>query len=285
MKTYRAELIGLLGCPVDENPTVVPIEAAFHALHRNGRYITMQVQPEGLGDAIRGLRATSFLGTHITLPHKVSVLKYLDELSPEAALIGAVNTVVFRSGKAYGENTDGKGFLMSLEQNGISPAGKTVTILGAGGAARAIAVELALRGAKKLYIINRSEARGTALAALVRERVGTEAQWLPFPKDCAIPQGTDLLVQATNIGLFPDSSCPAIHYESLTAQTVVCDIIPNPTDTAFLQKARARGCRTLNGLDMLVNQGAISFRLWTGAEPPREVMKRALKEAYGAEDL
>lgn len=284
MKSYRAELIGLLGCPVDENPTVVPIEAAFRALHRNGRYITMQVQPEGLGDAIRGLRATSFLGTHITLPHKVSVLKYLDELSPEAELIGAVNTVVFRDGKAYGENTDGKGFLMSLEQNGISPAGKTVTILGAGGAARAIAVELALRGAKKLYIINRSEARGTALAALVHARVEAEAQWLPFPTDCAIPVDTDLLVQATNIGLFPDPSCPAIHYESLTEQTVVCDIIPNPADTVFLQKARARGCRTLNGLDMLVNQGAISFRLWTGTEPPLEVMKRALTEAYGAEE-
>lgn len=282
MRSYRAELIGLLGCPVDENPTVVPIEAAFRALGRNGRYITMQVQPEGLGDAIRGLRATSFLGTHITLPHKVSVLEHLDELSPEAALIGAVNTVVFRDGKAYGENTDGKGFIMSLEQNGISPAGKTVTILGAGGAARAIAVELALRGAKKLYIINRSEARGTALAALVRERVGAEAQWLPFPMDCAIPEDTDLLVQATNIGLFPDPSCPAIRYESLTAQTVVCDIIPNPADTAFLQKARARGCRTLNGLDMLVNQGAISFRLWTGVEPPLEIMKHALMDVYNA---
>lgn len=280
MKSYRAELIGLLGCPVDENPTVVPIEAAFRALRLNRRYITMQVQPADLGDAMRGLRAASFLGTHITLPHKVAVLEHLDELSPAAERIGAVNTVLFRNGKAYGENTDGKGFLLSLEQNGITPEGKTVAILGAGGAARAIAIELALHGAKKLYIINRSEARGTILADLVRSRTNAQAQWLPFPEHCNIPHDADLLVQATSIGLFPDASCPSIDFESLRSWMIVCDIIPNPADTAFLQKARAHGCKTLNGLDMLVNQGAISFRLWTGVEPPLDIMKDALASAY-----
>lgn len=280
MKCYRDELVGLLGCPVDENPTVVPIEAAFRALGRNGRYITMLVRPEDLGDAIRGLRATSFLGTHITVPHKIAVLQYLDELSPEARLIGAVNTVIFRDGKILGENTDGKGFMRSLEQNGISPKGLCVAILGAGGAARAIAVELASKGAQRIRIFNRSEERGRALAEHLRSKLQTDAQWLPFQPDCRIPADTELVVQATNIGLYPDPACPPIDYDSLRPEMTVCDIIPNPMQTRFLERAAARGCKTLNGFDMLVNQGAISFRLWTGAEPPLEVMKRALAAEY-----
>lgn len=283
MKCYRNELVGLLGCPVDENPTVVPIEAAFHALGMNGRYITMLVHPENLGDAIRGLRATSFLGTHITVPHKVAVLPYLDELSPEAAIMGAVNTVIFRDGKICGENTDGKGFLLSLKQNGIDPKGLHVAILGAGGAARAIAVELASHGARRIAIINRSEERGKALATLLRTKLNVDAEWLPFSPVCPIPDDTDLLVQATNIGLYPDSACPDIDFSTLRPNMTVCDIIPNPMETRFLKRAAERGCKTLCGFDMLVNQGAISFRLWTGKEPPLDVMKRALAAEYAQE--
>lgn len=280
MKCYRSELVGLLGCPVDENPTVVPIEAAFRALGMNGRYITMLVQPEDLGDALRGLKATSFLGTHITVPHKVAVLQYLDELSPEAALMGAVNTVIFRDGKSLGENTDGKGFMRSLEQHGVSPAGRHVTIIGAGGAARAISVELASKGAGKITILNRSRERGEELAALLRDKTQTDAVWQPFVPECAIPSDSELVVQATNIGLYPDPSCPPIDFSSLRPEMIVCDIIPNPIHTRFLARAAERGCVTLNGFDMLVNQGAVSFHLWTGIEPPLEAMKQALAAEY-----
>lgn len=280
MKCYRNELVGLIGCPVDENPTVVPIEAAFRALGMNGRYITMLVHPENLKDAVYGLRAASFLGTHITVPYKVAVLPYLDEISPEAAVMGAVNTVIFRNGKICGENTDGKGFMLSLEQNGIDPKGLRVAVFGAGGAARAIAVELAATGAKSITVLNRTKARGTDLAALLRDRLNADAEWIPFSPHCKIPEGIDLLVQATNIGLFPDPDCPDIDFSALRSDTVVCDIIPNPMRTLFLERAAECGCTTLSGFDMLVNQGAISFRLWTGKEPPLDVMKQALAAEY-----
>lgn len=272
--------MGLLGCPVDENPTVVTIEAAFRALGIDGRYLTMKVLPQDLGDAIRGLKATSFLGTHITIPHKVAVLPYLDQISPQAALIGAVNTVCFREGRSYGENTDGKGFLMSLQQGGVDLAGKRAVLLGAGGAARAIAVELAEHGMSHILIANRDPERGRALVELLNSRTAASARYVPLTPHFPIPADCHILVQATSIGLYPDPGCPDIDFSSLDPGTVVCDIIPNPIHTRFLQRAAERGCRTFSGFDMLVNQGAFSFQLWTGREAPIEAMKTALAAEY-----
>ena len=279
-KSYRSALVGLLGCPVDENPTVVTIEAAFRALDIDGRYITMKVLPEDLGDAIRGLKATSFLGTHITIPHKVAVLSYLDEISPNAALMGAVNTVYFRDGKICGENTDGKGFIMSLTQGGVELNAAHAVLLGAGGAARAIAVELANHGAAQLTIVNRSPERGQALARLINEKTAASARYVPLTPNFSIPSDCDILVQTTSIGLYPDPSCPHIDFSSLRPEIVVCDIIPNPIQTLFIQKAAEKGCRTFSGFDMLVNQGAFSFRLWTGKEAPIQAMKYDLAAEY-----
>lgn len=279
-KSYRSALIGLLGCPVDENPTVVTIEAAFRELGIDGRYITMKVLPEDLGDAIRGLKATSFLGTHITIPHKVKVLSYLDKISPGAALMGAVNTVYFRDGQICGENTDGKGFLMSLSQGGVELKGKTAVLLGAGGAARAIGIELACHGVSQLLIVNRSPDRGKELTALINEKTSASARYVPLTPGFVIPAHCDLLVQTTSIGLYPDPGCPDVDFDSLTPETVVCDIIPNPIRTKFLQRAAERGCRTFNGFDMLVNQGSFSFKLWTGKDAPIDAMKAALAKEY-----
>src|ERR1041385_4734786 len=158
---YKSELVGVLGFPVAENPTCVMQEAAFDALGLQWRYLTIEVKPESLPDAIRGVRAMGMKGINLTIPHKVAVLPLLDEISPDAAMIGAVNTVRREGDRLIGENTDGKGFLRGVRETaGIEPKGKRVVVLGAGGAARAITVELALAGARRITLLNRSIERG-----------------------------------------------------------------------------------------------------------------------------
>ena len=221
-------------------------------------------------------------GVNLTIPHKVEVLKYLDELSPAAEIIGAVNMVVNRDGKLWGENTDGKGFLLSLEQEGVSVKGKQVVILGAGGAARAIGVEAALAGAAKLIIVNRGRERGEELTRLIQERTPAQAEYLPWEGAIRIPSGTDILIQATCIGLYPHvEEKPEIAYDTVTAHMVVSDVVFNDPNTLFLQEAEKRGAKTINGLGMLVNQGARNFTLWTGAEAPVDVMTETLRREFG----
>lgn len=280
-KCYRSELIGLFGCPVDENPTVVIMEAAFKALGLNYRYNTMLVYPENLETAVKSLKALHMKGTHITIPHKVSVIPYLDRLTDTAALIGAVNTVYEDHGEMVGENTDGKGFIKSLEDEHIKISGKKAVILGAGGAARAIAVELALAGARKIIIVNRSRDRGETLVKLINEKTTAHAEFTLWEGCYNVDEDTDILVNCTSIGLYPDTNVPNIDYNTLKSTTVVCDIIPNPLHTRFMAKAQACGCKTLDGFSMLINQAAVSFKLWTGIDAPVEIMKMAMMKENG----
>ena len=275
-KCYRSELIGLFGCPVDENPTVVIIEAAFKALGLNYRYNTMLVYPEDLETAVKSLKALHMKGTHITIPHKVNVIPYLDRLTDTAALIGAVNTVYEDHGEMVGENTDGKGFINSLEDEQIKISGKKAVVLGAGGAARAIAVELALAGAQKIIIVNRSRDRGETLVKLINEKTKAHAEFALWEGCYNVDENTDILVNCTSIGLYPDTNVPDINYYTLKSTTVVCDIIPNPLHTRFMARAQACGCKTLDGFSMLINQAAVSFKLWTGIDAPVEIMKMAM---------
>ncbi len=202
---YLSELVGVFGYPVAENPTIVMQEAAFRAKGLNWRYLNIEVRPEQLAEAVVGLRAFNMRGINLTIPHKVAVIPFLDELSPEAELMGAVNTVVARDGKLIGNNTDGKGFLYSLREDaGLDPAGKRVVFLGAGGAARAMAVELALAGAAHITIVNRTTARGESLVQLLNEKTPAQAEFVLWQGDYSIPPETDILVNATSIGLFPD---------------------------------------------------------------------------------
>ena len=275
-KCYRSELIGLFGCPVDENPTVVIIESAFKDLGLNYRYNTMLVYPEDLEIAVKSLKALHMKGTHITIPHKVSVIPYLDRLTDTAALIGAVNTVYEDYGEMVGENTDGKGVIKSLEDEEIEISGKKAVILGAGGAARAIAVELALAGAQKIIIVNRSRDRGETLVKLINEKTKAHAEFALWKGCYNVDDNTDILVNCTSIGLYPDTNVPDINYYTLKSTTVVCDIIPNPLHTRFMARAQACGCKTLDGFSMLINQAAVSFKLWTGIDAPVEIMKMAM---------
>jgi shikimate dehydrogenase len=281
--SYKAELVGVFGYPVAENPTIVMQEAGFRAMGLNWRYLTIEVRPEQLADAMRGLRAFNMAGINLTIPHKVAVLQYLDGLSPGAELIGAVNTVVREGDRLLGHNTDGKGFVRSVrEEAGMDPQGKQVVFLGAGGAARAMSVEMALAGAAHITIVNRTPERGRALAALLQDRTPADAEFVPWQGEYSVPAGVDILVNATSIGLFPDvEDVPAVELASIHPGLLVCDVIPNPPHTAFLRAAQARGARTLDGLGMLVGQGAIAFKMWTGVDAPVDVMRQALEEVFG----
>lgn len=281
-KNYRAELVGAFGCPIEENPTGVMEEAAFAAKGLDYRYLTIRVEKGALKDAVAGVRAMNMRGINLTIPHKVEVLSYLDALSPAAELIGAVNTVVNDGGRLWGENTDGKGFLQSLQLAGVSVAGRTVTLLGAGGAGRAIAVECALAGAKRVLILNGSPQRGEELAALLREKTVADAAYLPWQGTASLPEGTDILVNATPIGLYPKvNEKPDIDYNGITPEMIVTDVVFNDPNTLFLQEAARRGAQTIDGLGMLACQGALNFTLWTGEEAPLEVMREQLRREFG----
>ncbi len=281
--SYLSDLVGVFGYPVAENPTIVMQEAAFRAKGLNWRYLNIEVRPEQLADAVAGLRAFNMRGINLTIPHKVAIIPLLDALSPEAELMGAVNTVVVEHGKLVGNNTDGKGFVQSLREDaGMDPAGKRVTFLGAGGAARAMAVEMALAGASHITIANRTPERGFSLVELLNEKTPTQADFEHWQGEYSVPDGADILANATSIGLYPDvDAIPAIDLNSISPELLVCDVIPNPPHTAFLQAAAAHGARTLDGLGMLVGQGAIAFRMWTGVEAPADVMRQSLEAVFG----
>jgi shikimate dehydrogenase len=273
-------LVACLGDPVAENPTEVMMNAAFEAMGLDWRYLTIEVKANDLGDAVRGLRACQFRGFNCTIPHKVAVLPLLDELSPAARKIGAVNCVAIRDGRLLGDNTDGKGFLQSV--SAVRPvAGLRVVILGAGGAARAIGVELALGGAGRITVVNRNPTRGETLAELIRQQTGVPAAFVPWEGMYPLPADADVLVNATSIGLFPDVEARVpIDLDSLRREVLVCDVIPNPPRTRLIRDAEARGCATLDGLGMLVNQGVIGVKLWTGQDPDPAVMRRALETVF-----
>ena len=261
-----------------ENPTVAMIEAAFRHHGLDIRYINCEVPPELLGDAVRGAHAMGWIGFNCSIPHKVSVIQHLDGLGESAAVMGAVNCAVLRDGKFIGENTDGKGFLQSLAEV-IDPKDKTTVMVGAGGAARAIGVELALAGAKRIIIVNRDPKRGQTLVDLLNGKTKVKAELTVWNKTYNVPAEADILVNATSIGLFPDVEAKLdIAVESFRKQLVVADVIPNPPRTRLIRDAEAKGCRVIDGLGMLVNQGVIGVKYWTGVDVDAAVMRKKLQE-------
>jgi len=277
-----AKLVSCMGQPVAGNPTGFMMEAAFAAAGLDWRYITMEVPAEGLADAVRGMRAMGFRGGNFTIPHKVAVIEHLDGLTEAAGLMGAVNCVYRDGQRLIGENTDGKGFVQSLAEI-ADPANKSVTILGAGGAARAIAVELALAGARRIDVVNRSHGRGKSLVELLdnSSRLSSPVRLLPWAQDHRVAVETEILINATSIGLGDEAARVPIDTTTFRPGLVVADVIFNPAETLLLKQARDAGCTVLDGLGMLVNQGVISFKTWTGIDPDPQVMRSALEEYLG----
>ena len=277
---FLHELTGSMSQGAAGNPTVAMIEVAFahHGLH--WRYINMEVARDDLAAAVRGAKGMGIRGFNCSLPHKVAVIPRLDGLGESAAVMGSVNCVVGRGEKFIGENTDGKGFLKSLAAV-IDPKGKSVVLFGAGGAARAIAVELGLAGAKRITIVNRSEPRGAELVTLLRDKLKLDAELVIWRGDYAVPAWTDIVINGTSIGLYAPEARLALDLDSLKAGMVVADVVFSPVRTRFLDDAAARGCRAIDGLGMLVNQGIAGVQYWTGIEPNAEVMRKALEAAMG----
>ncbi|MBT3469800.1 MAG: shikimate dehydrogenase [Opitutae bacterium] len=278
---FKQELTAAFGQPISENPTQAMVEAAYQHHGLDWRYLTIEVAQDGLEAAVAGARAMGFAGFNCTIPHKVKVIEYLDGLGESASLMGAVNCVVQRDGKLIGENTDGKGFVESLKEL-TNPEGKSVVMFGAGGAARAIGVEVALAGASSITVVNRSVERGEELTQLLNDRVPAEANFVSWDSTFNIPEGTDVVINATSIGLFPDVDARLnFNIDTLTEAMVVADVIPNPPQTNLVKDARAKGCKVIDGLGMLVNQGVIGIRYWTGVDPDPRVMRAALEEIFG----
>jgi shikimate dehydrogenase len=278
--SFLSLLTGSFATPAAENPTVAMVEAAYRHHGLDARYINCDVAPAGLGDAVRGARAMGWAGFNCSIPHKVAVVEHLDGLADSASLIGAVNCVVRRDGRYVGENTDGQGFLTSL-RTVVDPAGNELVVLGAGGAARAIAVEAALAGAASITIVNRDRERGSGLVALLNERTPARAELGIWDATYRIPERSDIVVNATSVGLFPDVDARLdLDPETLRPGMIVADVIPNPPRTRLIRDAEARGCTVLDGLGMLVAQGAISVRHWTGVDPDPVVMRRALERLF-----
>jgi shikimate dehydrogenase len=279
---FLSQITGSFAQPSAENPTVAMVEAAYRHHGLDWRYLNCEVPPEKLGDAVRGARAMGWRGFNCSIPHKVAVIEHLDGLGESAAIMRAVNCVVRRGEQYIGENTDGKGFVQSLRE-AIDPAGKSLLMFGAGGAARAIGVEMALAGARSIHVINRGEERGRALVALLNEETPAQAEFTPWDGDARIPAGTEIVVNATSIGLSPDVDARlALDPDSLRPGLVVADVIPNPPRTRLIREAAARGCTVIDGLGMLVNQGVIGIKYWTGVDVDPGVMRAKLEEIFGA---
>ena len=282
-QNYLDHLVGVFGQPVAENPGVVIQDAAFQALGlERWHFLTLDVDKDQLENAINGLKAFKMRGINCTIPHKIEVMKYLDEISESAKLIGAVNMIVNDNGRLFGENTDGKGFMMSLASNGVDVKGKKAVVFGAGGAARAICVEMGLAGVADITIVNRAQDRhlGDTLMEILRANTKTEVRYIDWDGPFTIPEDTDIVVNATSIGLYPNvDAMPNIDMDSIKPTMFVQDVIPNPTETAFIKEMRRRGIPCATGAGMLINQAALNIEMWTGLKPDKEIMYKALEEA------
>lgn len=279
--TARTTLFVIVGDPIGHSLSPAMQNAALQAAGIDGLYVPWRVKAAGLPAALEALRwMENFGGANITIPHKEQAVSLVDEVSPEAASVGAVNTIVARRGRLVGANTDGRGFLRSLQEDGgFVPRGRQAAILGAGGAARAVAWSLAEAGIAEVLIVNRTVERAESLASLVGQRHGISAIGLGLgdPRISRRVADCPLVVNTTSVGLSP-SDPPPIDPALLRPGMLVFDLIYRPPETALLREARVRGCQVLGGLGMLLYQGALAFELWTGRKPSEEAMRTALNQ-------
>ncbi len=277
--------IALFGYPLSHSISPAFQQAALDSLFIEASYTARPTPPEGLASEVERLRADDHLGANITIPHKERVRDYLDGLDPWAETVGAVNTIVKDDGRLVGHNTDGYGFLRSLEERGgFPPEGKSVLVLGAGGAARAAVFALADRGAGAVLIANRTVERGDALAADVRGR-SLDAESIPLGEARAASRRVDLIVNSTSMGMEPgaDAGLSPLDSDDINPDALVYDMVYTPQQTPLMEEARRAGAKVLGGFWMLVYQGAAAFEMWTSREAPVDLMYEAGLRALGGE--
>jgi shikimate dehydrogenase len=250
--------------------------AAFQAAGQDFVYVPLAVQPQSLPQAVAGLKAMGFAGVNVTVPHKVNIMPWLDVIDRSAELVGAVNTVVVANGVATGYNTDMGGFINSLTAEAVTVAGRRAVLLGAGGGARAIVVGLLENGAAAVAVGARDADKAVHFAASFATEQVTGCGWQQDSFAQLLAQ-CDILINCTPVGMYPHVEAePPVDWPSLKPEAVVCDIIYNPGMTKFLSRAQMAGHKTVGGAGMLLEQGALAFKLWTGQEAPRQVMRQSL---------
>ncbi len=277
----QKRMTGMLGHPVAENPIDRMFDAVYQHHGLNWQFWKCDVaSAKQLGAALAGIRALGFAGACITVPYKVAAIPYLDEADPDVRAIGAVNWMTIQDGRLIGHNNDGKGVVKAIQK--VTPiAGKRVAMLGAGGAGRAMAVELAWAGAAHMTIITRRESQGVEVAELVARASGVPADWLPWSREVSIPESTDILMNATHLGCAPQREAVPIDWRSIPRTTTVVDVITNPRLTPFLETARSKGCAVVDGVEMLVQLAMQIFEGWTGVKPSEAVFQHAVAVALG----
>lgn len=273
-------LYGVIGDPIRHSKSPIMLNRAFLERGINGAYAAFHVSPDQLELAIAGIRGLGFRGLNVTIPHKIEVMAFLDEIHEGARAAGAVNTIVNNEGQLIGYNTDGIGYVRSLKEE-VEPAlaGKTIVVLGAGGAARGILWALAQEQPKAILLANRTEERAIELAAFFSPDAGIRAiPWDTLQDACAY---ADVVINTTSVGMSPNIDAVPIDPSWLKSGSVASDLIYNPLKTAFLKQAEAKGCRIHGGLGMFIYQGAYAFEYWTGQPAPVEVMRATVLESFG----
>jgi len=276
---------GIIGDPIEHSLSPVMHNAAFRELGIDSVYVPFRVPSRSLGNAVQGLRSQGVSGFNVTVPHKIEILKYLQRLDPLAQRIGAVNTVQNVNGKLVGYNTDATGAVEALRQNGVSLGSSAFTILGAGGAARAIVFALA-KISRRIVVLNRTLERAQSLKREVKRKAhrSIEIGQLTRKSLTKALLTTDVLANATSIGMGDNPGCLPIEKTDLKRDLIVFDIVYGERETDLLRKARRVGCRTISGTEMLLHQGAEAFRIWTGRRAPIGSMRDALLAAMEAKD-
>ena len=272
----KTKVCAIIGDPVGHSLSPVMHNAAFKELGLNIVYVAFPVKTDKLEDAITGAKSLGLLGLNVTMPHKNAVIQYLDETDSTAKAIGAVNAILNERGKLFGYNTDGKGAMIALQENCADPEEQKMLLLGAGGAAKAIAFQAA-QETDELVILNRTEEKAEQLAELIHKTFGTKVKGKALSAEVLKEEleTTNVLVNATSVGMSPDVNVSPVPSDLLHSNLCVMDIVYTPLETKLMKDATTVGAKVVSGLEMLLYQGAVAFEIWTNCPAPVEVMKKA----------
>jgi len=277
----QKQMTGMFGHPVAENPIDQMFDAVYKHYGLNWQFWKMDINSDlEIPKAIAGAKAMGFAGFCITVPYKIDVIATLDGFDDDVRVIGAANYVTFEEGRMIGHNNDGKGVVKAIEKV-TSISGKRAVMLGAGGAGRAMAVEIARAGVAHLTIITRRESQGVEVADMVQRATGVPTERVSWTGNIALPEGTQIVLNATHLGALPERESVPIDWNTLSADATVVDVITNPRITPFLATAREKGCSVVDGVDMLVQLAMQIFQAWTGISPDELVFQRAVERALG----